>query len=209
MQEDSRLLAALHHRTVTVMAVDEAHCISAWGHDFRPSYSQIGRPVKMLRPRVLVALTATATPTVQKDIVLNLWGKTGHRPGRTSPRLHSVPILRTNLFLAAERCATEDRRMERLAECLGAANLHNGGKALVYCGTRGRAERVARELVENPRLASTAGLDQAETGGSRQVVVYHAGLSQRERRVAQESFLEGDATIAVATVAFGMVRFLK
>ena len=137
----------------------------------------------------MVGLTATATRAVQADIIERLWGSHGRRPGREPPRLHTASLLRSNLHLTAERCPTELGRLNRLAECL-AVGLADGGKALVYCGTRSRAARVATALVENKRLAAAAGLTGGPAGVGN-VVLYHAGLSDRERQRAQEEFLVG------------------
>ena len=176
--------AMLHEITVPLIAVDEAHCISEWGHDFRPEYLGIGALIgDFPRARVL-ACTATATPIVRDEILARLG-----LPPDTPQMVRG--FARPNLAL---RAVEVDGRRERerlvdaaLAEALGGPG-RGGGTAIVYAPTRKKAEE------ETDRLA-------ARGWGA---VAYHAGLDGRTREVAQRGFAEGRVEVVVATNAFGM-----
>ena len=160
------------------MAVDEAHCISAWGHDFRPDY----RRLKQLRehigsPRVS-ALTATATPRVQQDIVQCL----GLRPDEAEVLVRGFD--RPNLALSVVRTRTDAAKDEFLTDFVRS----HKGSGIVYVGTRKAAEQVAASLRPVEPTARA----------------YHAGLEPHHRSDAQEAFLTGQARVIVATIAFGM-----
>jgi len=160
---------------VSFVAIDEAHCISQWGHDFRPDYRRLGPAVELLgRPPVL-ALTATATREVQDDIVAQL-------SLREPVRLVSG-VVRENLRFVVERLRTRDEKDDALWR-----HLRGPGASLVYCASRKQVERIHAEL-EGHGLASRR---------------YHAGLPDEERAQAQEAFLTGGAPLLVATNAFGM-----
>ncbi|MCL4683788.1 ATP-dependent DNA helicase [Myxococcota bacterium] len=168
-----------------LVAVDEAHCISEWGHDFRPEYMQIGPLLGALPKARVLACTATATPVVRDEILERLG-----LPADTPQRLRG--FARPNLALRAEEVTRElDRRRAVdavLTEALGGPACPAGGAAIVYAPTR----RVAKQ--EGARLAA-AGWRTA---------VYHAGLTPLQRDQAQHAFMHGDADVVVATNAFGM-----
>ena len=166
---------ALGEVGVELLAVDEAHCISQWGHDFRPDYALLGQVRKRLRPPRTVALTATATPEVREDIVKSLLMK--------DPRVFVAGFDRPNLFLEVLRVSGDE---ERRAAC--ARVLADGGSGIVYCATRKQAEAMQAAL----RLR---GHDP---------VVYHAGMDEAERHRAQDRFMADPSAVAVATNAFGM-----
>jgi DNA topoisomerase-3 len=170
----------LARRTPALVAVDEAHCISQWGHDFRPDYRQLGARLPMLRPSPVVALTATATPEVQHDIVqqLGLEGATG-KPARTF--IHG--FRRTNIAIEV-RELNPSQRGEAIRELLAA---HENRPAIVYAATRKHAEQYAEQLGMH-----------FPTG------MYHAGMSASERDSVQAAFLSGRLEVIVATTAFGM-----
>ena len=160
------------------MAVDEAHCISEWGHDFRPDYrhlkefrAQIGQPL-------VTALTATATPRVQRDIVESL----GLQPEEMDVHVHGFD--RPNLSLSVIAMRDEAAKNEFIREFVR----QEKGTGIIYVGTR----RVADDLAEILRKVEPS------------VTVYHAGLDGDVRSAAQEAFLTGKARVVVATVAFGM-----
>lgn len=162
---------------LSLLAIDEAHCISEWGHDFRPDYRRLGDIIRDLSPPRLVALTATATPEVRTDIATQL--------GLSNPAFHIRGFDRENLRYVVEPCGGIDEKAERLV-----ALAKNAEKSamLVYAATRKRAERYAAAL----------------TGAGLRVRAYHAGRSIAERRTAQEAFMAGDLDAIVATNAFGM-----
>ncbi|MBM4781324.1 MAG: DNA topoisomerase III [Archangiaceae bacterium] len=166
----------LARRTPSLIAIDEAHCISQWGHDFRPDYRLLGERLPSLRPAPVMALTATATPLVQRDIVKQL----GLRPGARQ-LIHG--FRRHNLAIEALEVLPKERP-ERALEWL----LQKGRTpAIVYAATRKSAEATAEVLSGHLRVAP-----------------YHAGMSNQAREEAQTAFLHGDLDVIVATVAFGM-----
>lgn len=165
------------NRNIGLFAVDEAHCVSQWGHDFREEYGQL-KILKVLRPDVpVLALTASATPVVLADISKNLALK---KPER---RVHG--FYRSNLYYQVEACADDDAKVELLLEGI---KQHPTGRILIYCGTRKVTEELAGYLQKNHA----------------QVGFYHAGLSSDERTRTQEAYTEGKLRILVATNAFGM-----
>lgn len=169
-------LAQIGYR-MALLAIDEAHCISEWGHDFRPDYRRLGEVVRTLAPPRLIALTATATPEVREDIARQLHLE--------DPRLHVRGFDRPNLSLAVERAGGAADKCMRLIEKV---RMRPGGVALVYAATRKNAERYAGALQE-------AGM---------RVRVYHAGLEDQTRIDAQDAFMADKLDAIVATNAFGM-----
>jgi DNA topoisomerase-3 len=166
----------LARRPLGLIAIDEAHCISQWGHDFRPDYRLLGQRLPSLRPAPVVALTATATPLVQRDIVAQL-GLSGNA------RLFIHGFRRHNLALETLELPPKERPGRALAWLSGAGRL----PAIVYAPTRKAAEDVAQLLAKKHRTEP-----------------YHAGLSPELRDRVQTDFLAGRLDIVVATVAFGM-----
>ncbi|MFT3706914.1 MAG: ATP-dependent DNA helicase RecQ [Archangium sp.] len=165
---------ALLDARLALYAIDEAHCISQWGHDFRPDYAMLGQVRKRLRPPRTVALTATATPEVREDITRVLLMK--------DPRVFVAGFDRPNLFLEVAQVGGEvDKR-------LAAAKLIGEGSGVVYCNTRKQAEALHEHLVDEGAPA----------------VLYHAGMQDEARRKAQDTFMSTANSIAVATNAFGM-----
>jgi ATP-dependent DNA helicase RecQ len=175
------VIADLH---CPLVAVDEAHCISEWGHDFRPEYLEIGTLLAELSGARVLACTATATPVVRDEILARLG-----LPADTPQLVRG--FARPNLSLRAVEVEGRRDRAERveaaLAEALGSPG-EGRGAAIVYAPTRRSAEE------EGARLA----------GLGWRARVYHAGLSPGERDGAQRDFLEGRAEVIVATNAFGM-----
>jgi ATP-dependent DNA helicase RecQ len=163
-----------------LIAVDEAHCISEWGHDFRPEYLEIGALVRELAPAHVFACTATATPVVRDEIVVRL----GMPPD--TPQLVRG-FARPNLALRAVEVGGARERRDLTDAVLGEA-LASGGGAIVYAPTR----RLADE--EAARLAAAG----------RRTVSYHAGLDAATRAQAQAAFMDKRADIVCATNAFGM-----
>jgi len=176
--QNAAFLEMLGRVKVARMAVDEAHCISEWGHDFRPDY----RRLKAFRERMgnppVTALTATATPRVQKDIVESL----GLAADQTDVHVHGFD--RPNLLLSVRHARDGGTKTDIVRAFLR----EERGPGIIYVGTRRTAEDLA---------AAVADVEPDAT-------VYHAGLEAEERTRAQEAFLTGRARLAVATVAFGM-----
>jgi ATP-dependent DNA helicase RecQ len=176
--------AMLHEVSIPLIAVDEAHCISEWGHDFRPEYLEIGALIGEFPAARVLACTATATPIVRDEILVRLG-----LPPDTPQMVRG--FARPNLAL---RAVEVDGRRERerlvdaaLAEALGGPG-RGGGTAIVYAPTRKKAEEEADRLAARGWGAAA----------------YHAGLDGRTREVAQRGFAEGRVEIVVATNAFGM-----
>ncbi|MDR3639646.1 MAG: RecQ family ATP-dependent DNA helicase [Isosphaeraceae bacterium] len=160
-----------------LLAVDEAHCISEWGHDFRPDYARLGHARRQLGSPPCIALTATATDVVRRDIADQL--------DLQDPAVFVTGFDRPNLGYAVIEARREADKLTALAEALD----QNPGPAIVYASSRARCESVAHFLERELR---------------RETVVYHAGVARDERAAAQERFMRGDAEVVVATNAFGM-----
>lgn len=169
-------------RDVARVAVDEAHCISEWGHDFRPEYGRLGWLKRELRAPIM-ALTATATARVREQVIASLALSDVVRVEASSLR----PNLRFNVVLASEH-ETRTRWAVELLRERGFASKHARGRALVYAATRARAQAVQRAL---RKAGVRAGY-------------YHAGRSEGARVRAQELFSRGTTPVLVATSAFGM-----
>ncbi len=168
-------LDAVKAAHVSLFAIDEAHCISQWGHDFRPDYARLGEARKRLRPPRTVALTATATPEVRDDITRMLLMK--------DPQVFAAGFDRPNLFLEVLSVTGDD---DKRRACVKLAKAEGSG--LVYCATRRQAEA----------------LYDAIKGEGVPTVLYHAGLDDQDRAKAQEKFMGKGNCVAVATNAFGM-----
>ncbi len=168
-------LNALKGIEISLFAVDEAHCLSQWGHDFRPDYLRLGRALEKIGRPQCVALTATATPMVRADIMKVL--------GLRDPFERVSGFSRPNLSLAitaVDKAAQKDERMRAVIAT------HKTG--IIYCATRKKVDAVSETL-------ASWGL---------KCVAYHGGMSDQERERAQEVFISRKADVAVATNAFGM-----
>jgi ATP-dependent DNA helicase RecQ len=174
---DPRRAAQVKALKPALVAVDEAHCISAWGYDFRPDYLSIGRLIEDLGRPPVVALTATASPPVREDIV--------NRLGLRRPVTIVSGLDRPNLHLEVAHCPDENYRWRRLVAHIKAAQ---GGAGIVYVPTRRAAEELTERLV-------AAGLPAA---------CYHGGMAAGVRERRQVDFSGGDVPVMVATSAFGM-----
>jgi len=172
----SRFLQTLQSVSVSLFAVDEAHCISTWGHDFRPDYLRLKNIIPLLGKPQTLALTATATPYVRSDIIQQL--------GLVGPEAFVSGFDRPNLTIDVVH--TEKER-EKVARIKRLAKTHDGS-GIIYASTRKAVEQVTSEL----RALGLA------------VSAYHAGLSDSARVKAQEEFMAGRTQMIVATNAFGM-----
>lgn len=159
---------------VSLLAVDEAHCVSEWSRSFRPAYRRIPVARALMGDPQMLAVTATATPEVRADVVELLELR--------SPKVLVQGFRRTNLALVVERC---DRRLDRI---VGLLKEHDQGSAIVYATTRRTTEGTARAL-------HSKGIPSA---------FYHGGLNRKARSEASERWMSGQARVMVATNAFGM-----
>ena len=178
------ILLMLDESQVACLAIDEAHCISHWGHDFRPEYRQLVSVRERFRNAVCVALTATATPRVQQDIKQLLKIQAENE--------FIASFDRENLFIGIEL------KEAVLQQTLAFLNAHRDESGIIYCQTKKQVESLFRNLVERGISA----------------LPYHADLDSKTRKQNQEAFLSGDVRVIVATIAFGMgidkedVRFI-
>jgi len=166
----------LKNLKVALFAIDEAHCISQWGHDFRPSYLRLKEAVKLCGFPVVAALTATATPEVRTDIARQL--------GLDDYELIISGFARPNLQFAAVM-ASNNRKLEYI---LDAVRSQEGGSGIVYVGTRSKADEIVEFLADYDVAA----------------VAYHAGMDGDSRDWVQDQFMQGKAQVVVATNAFGL-----
>jgi ATP-dependent DNA helicase RecQ len=173
---NERFLQLLEHQQIGLLAVDEAHCISEWGHNFRPDYLRIAALAERLKVERVLALTATATPDVVNDIA-----KGFHVPPRN---VVQTGFYRPNLELRVTAC-TERQRKQLIIERLAA---RPAGPAIVYVTLQRTAEQIA-ELLANQGYNARA---------------YHAGMKTEERTEVQDAFMAASDMIVVATIAFGM-----
>jgi len=169
------------NRTITLLAVDEAHCISEWGHDFRPDYTRLTEFRKLMGNPTTIALTATATPEVQKDIVRQLGLQ------EDEMQLFHEGIDRPNLSLVVEDVWGEDEKLEYIAKTAAEPEMQEGS-GIVYFTLIKTLERFSDRLREK-------GITH---------VCYHGDLQRNVRRRIQNEFMDGDCPLVLATNAFGM-----
>ncbi|MBI3275304.1 MAG: DNA helicase RecQ [Methylocystis sp.] len=168
------LIAELRRAGVRRLAIDEAHCVSEWGHDFRPEYREIGRAAAALGGVQAIGLTATADQATRADIARRLF--------QTSPQIFLHSFDRPNIAL---HFAAKDQPRRQLARFL---DKHRGSSGIVYCSSRKRTDELAASFAEQ----------------GHQALAYHAGLDHALRSRNQDRFLQEDGVVAVATIAFGM-----
>jgi len=171
-------LDAVRDARVGLFVVDEAHCVSQWGHDFRPDYFRLADAARWLGARAIMGATATATPQVATDVERRL--------GLRDPVRVATGFDRPNLSFAVVRCASKRAKRRHLAAVLADPA---DRPAIVYAGTRAATEEVAALL-------------RADLGC--EVAAYHAGLDREQRATVQRQFMAGGAGVVVATNAFGM-----
>lgn len=162
---------------VSFVAVDEAHCISEWGHDFRPEYRRIKSMVQQIGSVPIIALTATATPKVQFDIQKNL--------NMLDAKVFKSSFNRTNLYYDVRAKRSKEKVYK---DMVGFIKANTGSSGIIYCLSRKKVEEIAEMLVINGVKA----------------LPYHAGLDAKTRAGNQDKFLMEDADVIVATIAFGM-----
>jgi ATP-dependent DNA helicase RecQ len=175
--EQAEYLDLLRRSGVSLLVVDEAHCVSQWGHDFRPAYLAIREAIKALGHPPVLALTATATPTVVSDIMTQL--------GIEDALVVNQGIERPNLVYDVHRTVNEEDKFERLLEILRGADRDTG---IIYVATIRQADDLFARLVR----------EEIVTGR------YHGRMKLEERRRTQEDFMENRYRVVVATKAFGL-----
>ena len=161
---------------VSLFVIDEAHCVSQWGHDFRPDYLQLGVVIEALEHPPVLAMTATASKRVRDEIV--------ERLGLKKPKVIVQGFDRPNISLRVDTFGTEDEKLEAVMRRVTFAET----PGIIYVGTHKHAESIAEELQQR-------GVD---------AVFYHGGRKAKERDEIQDRFMRGDAPVIVATNAFGM-----
>ncbi|MCF7860479.1 RecQ family ATP-dependent DNA helicase [Patescibacteria group bacterium] len=169
-------ISELKKINVSLLAIDEAHCISQWGHDFRPSYLRLKEAIKLCGSPPVAALTATATPEVREDIARQL--------GFKEYELIISGFSRPNLQFAAV-VTNNSRKMEYIFDAISS---QEGESGIVYVGTRSKADEIVEYLSDHGIKA----------------VSYHAGIDSDSRAWVQEQFMQGQAQVVVATNAFGL-----
>ena len=172
---DPDFLEKLKQTPIDLFVVDEAHCITQWGHDFRPAYHGLGAVLRELGNPTLLALTATATEEVVEDIAKQL--------GRPRMRVLNAGVYRPNLYFEVLQTTNAAEKNQALLEVV-----RSGGAGIIYCATVRAAKAVHAWL-----------LDQGE-----KALLYHGQLGVRERTECQDAFMSGGAQLMVATNAFGM-----
>ena len=160
--------------TISFVAIDEAHCISEWGHDFRPEYRRLRTIISQIGDVPIIALTATATPKVQQDIQKNL--------GMTDARVFKDSFNRENLYYEVKP------KTQVVKQILKFIKQHEGKSGIIYCLSRKKVEELAEQLQLNGIKA----------------LPYHAGLDAGKRARTQDQFLMEEVDVIVATIAFGM-----
>ena len=173
---NERILEDLKATNVSLFVVDEAHCISEWGHDFRPDYLKLGAVIEELGHPPILALTATASPPVREEIIEAL--------GMRQPTVIVHGFDRPNIWLGVERFKDESQKQERLIERVVEA----AKPGIVYAATRRRVEELAAALADRGVPA----------------VHYHAGLAKADREEIHDAFMANGVEVIVATTAFGM-----
>ncbi|MGZ4118659.1 MAG: DNA helicase RecQ, partial [Bacteroidia bacterium] len=167
-------IAFFNEIKISFFAIDEAHCISEWGHDFRPEYRRLRPIIEQIGKVPIIALTATATPKVQQDIQKNL--------GMSDANLYKSSFNRSNLYYEVRP------KVNVIKEIIKYVKTQQGKSGIVYCLSRKKVEELAETLQVNGIKA----------------LPYHAGLEAKERAKTQDAFLMEDIDVIVATIAFGM-----
>lgn len=173
---NQEFVSALQNIDVSLFAIDEAHCISQWGHDFRPSYTKLSEAIKLVGDPTVVALTATATPEVKDDII--------KQAGLDNPKTVITGFSRPNLHFGVVQ-ANEGMKPRHVLDAISSTPEQSG---IVYVSTRKRADDLLQTLLEN----------------NIEAVAYHAGMDPMDRKWVQDNFINNKVQVIVATNAFGL-----
>lgn len=176
--QNRELVTQLKHLNISLFVIDEAHCISQWGHEFRPDYLKLRGIIEELGSPPFMALSATATPEVQEDIIAQL----NHAPIVK----HIYPMDRNNIAFLVEKVSSNQEKDSYLTDILSRYTV----PTMVYFSSKKEAERVANKLTGDlPEL---------------QIAYYHGGMDQTDRILIQQQFMEGNLDVICCTSAFGM-----
>ncbi|WP_226579433.1 RecQ family ATP-dependent DNA helicase [Halobacillus litoralis] len=177
MLQNDWLQNKLRQMSVKLFVIDEAHCISQWGHEFRTDYLKLHQTIEVLGQPTVLALSATATPDVQKDIMEKL--------KRPDMNRRIYPMDKQNISLAVEECHTPEDKINRIINVLK----ENHAPTMIYFSSRQWAERASIELKENL---------------NHEVAFYHGGMDQTDRMLVQQQFMNNQLDVICCTSAFGM-----
>ncbi|WHZ56349.1 RecQ family ATP-dependent DNA helicase [Metabacillus hrfriensis] len=175
--QSEAVASALRNINLSLFVVDEAHCISQWGHDFRTDYSKLGELRGKLGQAPCIALTATATPEVLKDIESSLQMK--------NAKMHIQSVNRSNIAIMIEECHSLENKMKRVSELVKKLK----GPGIIYCSSRKWTENLEQFL---------------KMEGVHDTACYHAGMEQEQRTLIQQQFVYDQLEVVCCTNAFGM-----
>lgn len=192
-------MQAIRSVSISLFVIDEAHCISQWGHDFRPDYLTL-RNAAALFPNVrIMAVTATATPDVRRDIITQLG--LGVAP-RKAPSVYVRGFARDNLNIVVNQCRNHNEKLSHVKKCIKIYS-----KGIIYCSTTKQAERTY-DLLRSDSPMARIGVREPEqisiSGHKCDLILYHGKLTDKQRRLAHDRFINSNNPVVIATNAFGM-----